>query len=193
MLEKINRKILVVDDDPNVLSTFDTILVQAEEDEARELFELLTGELSVPQEEGAMLLSEADDSIELHTAASSAEALQIFSEAVEQGTPFSVVFMDVRMPPGIDGLECAQQLRDIDPWFYLVVVSAYSDYTVEEMSERFESNFIYLQKPFVREELVQMARHFTWSWSRDRQLRQEIARLRDELGEAQLALDASGG
>lgn len=190
MLEKINRKILVVDDDPNVLSTFDTILVRAEEDDARELFELLTGKMAVPEEEGAMLLNEANDSIELHTASSSAEALQIFTKAVEQGAPFSVVFMDVRMPPGIDGLECAQQLRDIDPWFYLVVVSAYSDYSVEEMSERFESNFIYLQKPFVREELIQMTRHFTWGWSRDRQLRQEIVRLRDELGEARLALDA---
>lgn len=94
------------------------------------------------------------------------------------------------MPPGIDGLECAQQLRHIDPWFYLVVVSAYSDYSVEEMSDRFESNFIYLQKPFVREELIQMSRHFTWCWSRDQQLRQEIADLRNEVGEVRLALDA---
>lgn len=189
--DKINRKILVVDDDHDVLSTFDTILVQGEEDETRELIELLTGKLAVPHEEGAQLISEVKDSVEMHTATSATEAIEIFRQAVDEGAPFSVVFMDVRMPPGIDGLECAQQLREIDPWFYLVVVSAYSDYSVEEMSNRFENNFLYLQKPFVREELVQMSRHFSWCWSRDLQLREEVKRLKDELAETRFLLEAA--
>lgn len=179
-MKKINRKILIVDDDPEVLGTFETILVEQETTKASELVKFLT-ELAIEENEGELIVEEAMDNFELHTADSASGAIEIFKKAIKENNPFSVVFMDVRIPPGINGLECAQQLRGLDPWFYLVVVTAYSDYSMEEMKERFENNFLFLHKPFQKNALLQIARHFTWLWSRDQQLRKEVSQLKNEL------------
>ena len=50
-------------------------------------------------------------------------AVEAVSEACRRGTPYSIVFLDVRMPPGIDGIEAARQIRKIDPNINIVIVT----------------------------------------------------------------------
>jgi len=54
-------------------------------------------------------------------------------EAAADSDPFTAVFLDIRMPPGIDGYATAQRIRKIDPNVQIVFVTAYSDYTEEEL------------------------------------------------------------
>ncbi len=82
----------------------------------------------------------------------------------------------MRMPPGWDGLTTAQALRALDPNIYLVIVSAFSDHSVDEIHSALEYDVLFLRKPFVTEEIYQMARNLTQGWQRDRDLEIETQR-----------------
>jgi FixJ family two-component response regulator len=57
-------------------------------------------------------------------------------KALADGDPFAVAFIDVRMPPGIDGKETATRIRALDPDINLVIVTGYSDFSPIEISKR---------------------------------------------------------
>lgn len=63
------------------------------------------------------------------------DAIKKVREAIDRSDPYAMVFLDIRMPPGLDGFETAEQIRGIDPLVYIVFVSAYSDYTREELTD----------------------------------------------------------
>lgn len=63
------------------------------------------------------------------------DAVKAVQAAIDQSAPYSMIFLDIRMPPGLDGYETAEKIRAIDPLVYIVFVSAYSDYTREELKE----------------------------------------------------------
>ena len=93
-----NRKILVVDDDPEVIDTFNTILVESNSDEMEDLLGLLTTDMHSSVEESKELLNSSSDSFNLHTAESAGQAIELFKKAMIEGEPFSTVFIDIRMP-----------------------------------------------------------------------------------------------
>ncbi len=176
-----NRKILVVDDDQQVLNTYKEVLVEQQNSSADELMDLLTEGFLLDQGESEAAVELGKDSFELVSARSGDEALKLFTQAQEQGEPFSVVFLDVRMPPGMDGIQCGGKIRDIDPHVYIVIASAYSDYSLDEMNNFLGYDFVYLRKPFLPDELLQITRVFTYYWSRDYLERQKRAGLEEEL------------
>jgi len=101
-------------------------------------------------------------------------------------SPYAVVFVDVRMPPGIDGIEVAKKILDIDSDTEIVVVSAYSDYSWADMLTRLArgDRFHFLAKPFNHLSLKQMAYNCTVKWNKRRFFHmrdEEVARERDFL------------
>jgi len=68
-----------------------------------------------------------------------------------------VAFIDMRMPPGISGLETAKELRKLDQRIYIVVVSAYSDTSIKEIKRILNYGVLYIDKPFNVDELKQVA------------------------------------
>jgi CheY-like chemotaxis protein len=62
------------------------------------------------------------------------DAVAAVRAAVAASDPYSAVFLDIRMPPGMDGYDAAKLIRAIDPNVHVVFVSAYSDYTQDELS-----------------------------------------------------------
>jgi len=64
------------------------------------------------------------------------DAISLAKEAANDGHPFDVVILDVRMPPGIDGVEAGSQIRDLDPDVEIVFVTGYSDVPREELERR---------------------------------------------------------
>lgn len=94
------------------------------------------------------------------------DGYQKVREAVDSGEPYAVAFVDMRMPPGLDGLETIERLWTIDPDLQVVICSAYSDYSWEDIIQRLGVNdrLLLLKKPFDMAEVSQLAVALTQKW-----------------------------
>lgn len=101
------------------------------------------------------------------------EALDTVRRAVEEGKPFTVAFLDVRMPPGPDGVWLAEQIRALDPYIEIVMVTGYSDTKPDEIASRVppSDKLLYLQKPFHNLEIQHFAASLSTKWLGERELR----------------------
>ena len=99
------------------------------------------------------------------------QAVQIVRDAQQEGRPFSLAFVDMRMPPGIDGLETVIKMWEHDPDLQVVISSAYSDYTWAEIYNKLghSDRFLLLRKPFDNAEVLQQACGLTAKWLLARQ------------------------
>jgi CheY-like chemotaxis protein len=112
--------------------------------------------------------TEADEKRVELTFAAQEEAVELGRMRLEQGEPCQMAFLDMRMPPGIDGLETAKALRELDPRIYIVFVSAFSDVTPQQVEQELGERVLYLNKPFTDNELTQLAKLLAHSWHQDR-------------------------
>ena len=99
-------------------------------------------------------------------------AVESVREACAQGRPFAVVFLDMRMPPGPDGVWAAERIRALDPDAEIVLCTAFSDVDPREISRRVppEDKLFYLQKPFHPHEVRQIAVALGLKWSAERRI-----------------------
>lgn len=138
-------------------------------------------------------LASAPDSVGFDLASvdqgDSAVALVIAARA--EGRPFALAFVDVRMPPGIDGIETARRLRAADPALQIVICTAYSDRALDDLSDLFPEGdgLLILKKPFDPVEVLQLARSLTRKWT----LAQDNAALIAELEARVIARTADLG
>lgn len=104
------------------------------------------------------------------TALGAVEGIEALRAAREAAQPFSVVFLDARMPPGPHGLEAAMAIRKIDPLVYIVVVTAYQDVDPADFGRLAppEDRIYFLAKPFHVGEVRQFARALSRRWDQDR-------------------------
>ncbi|MFA6114345.1 MAG: GGDEF domain-containing response regulator [Sphingomonas sp.] len=111
-------------------------------------------------------------------------------KAIADGDPFAVAFIDVRMPPGIDGKETATRIRALDPDINLVMVTGYSDFSPIEISKAAgpADKIFYIAKPFEVAEVTQMASALSHRWQLDR----ELAATRAALAEKIVILEEQG-
>jgi diguanylate cyclase len=103
---------------------------------------------------------------ELVSASQGEEGLLKLEVALQSGKPFSVAFVDMRMPPGWDGVQTIQHLWEKDPKLQVVICTAYADYSWEEITAKFgmSDQLLILKKPFDPAEVRQMAAALTESW-----------------------------
>lgn len=96
---------------------------------------------------------------ELSFSSGAEEAVAAVKESVQEDRLFSVIFLDMRMPPGPDGLWTAIRIRELDERVDIVVVTAYSDMDPAEISHKVPpaGSMFYLQKPFHPHEILQLA------------------------------------
>ena len=124
-----NLRILVVDDNPSIHADFKKILCPSQEGAAA------TADLE------AILFEEKDKvaediAFEIESAHQGQEALEMLKVALAEGRPYAVAFVDVRMPPGWDGIETIGYLWQEDPRLQVVVCTAYSDYSWDDMRRK---------------------------------------------------------
>ena len=185
--EKQNRRILVIDDNRAIHEDFQKILrTSAEEvryDQARAaLF-------------GGSLHSGVQEQFELDCADQGQQALAMVQSALKEGRPYAVAFVDMRMPPGWDGLETVEQLWKVDPQLEVVICTAYSDQPWAEIKHRIGRNdkLLILQKPFNSIEVLQLATALSSKWNLahevERQLSELNRRVDERTGELQRAND----
>ncbi|HXC37112.1 MAG TPA: PAS domain S-box protein, partial [Candidatus Acidoferrales bacterium] len=106
-------------------------------------------------------------------ASQGADALAMVEKALKANDPYSLAFVDIRMPPGWDGVETIDRLWKVYPSLQAVICTAYSDYSWHDIIGRFghTDNLLILKKPFETVEVLQLAHALTRKWSLGQQAR----------------------
>jgi signal transduction histidine kinase len=173
MKPEANRRILLVDDNADIHEDFRRILVpqRAASDGLDEETARLTGKSapSVP----------ARASFALESAMQGCEALALVEAACAAGHPYAVAFVDMRMPPGWDGLETIRRLWAVDPELLVVICTAHTDYSWGEIHAELAGSdrWLVLKKPCDKIEVLQTAHSLTEKWSLARLARSRMAGL----------------
>jgi diguanylate cyclase len=156
------RRILVIDDNDAIHGDFRKTL-----DGNRPLSAKLASAKAAlfgdaPTEPGAVEVPR----FELETALQGQDGLRKVEAALKVGRPFNVAFVDMRMPPGWDGVQTIQHLWEVDPNLEVVICTAYSDYSWEEISEKLglTDKLLILKKPFDPVEVSQLAATLSEKW-----------------------------
>ena len=121
-----------------------------------------------------------DDAVfELDSAYQGQEGLAMVKQALAENRPYALAFVDVRMPPGWDGVETIARIWEVYPELQIVVCTAYSDYSWEEMRAKVgqPDNLLVLKKPFDNVEVQQLAHALTKKWLLNLQAGYKLAEL----------------
>jgi signal transduction histidine kinase len=102
--------------------------------------------------------------------------LELARRAAAAGNPYALAFVDVRMPPGWDGVETISHLWKCCPDLQIVICTAYSDYSWEEMTRKLghSPNLVVLKKPFDNIEVLQLAHALTEKWRLNRRVQSQL-------------------
>jgi two-component system, NtrC family, sensor kinase len=150
----IIRRVIVIDDNPDIHRDFKTIL-QTDESDTSEVDELETSILGRKPKTQKIIR----DIYEMDYAFQGEEGVEKIRQAVSQGRPYELAFVDMRMPPGWDGLQTIEHIWEIDSCIQVIICSAYSDYTWEEVISKLghRGSLLILEKPFDSNEISQLA------------------------------------
>lgn len=153
------HRILIVDDQEAIHEDYRKILGRR----ATSLAELSQAAAALFGEESATVDWEG---FELDSAFQGQEGLQLVQRSLAEGRPYAMAFVDIRMPPGWDGVETVRRIWEVDPEILIVICSAYSDYSWEEMIGKLgrSDRFLILKKPFDNIEVRQCAMAMTERW-----------------------------
>jgi diguanylate cyclase (GGDEF)-like protein len=159
-----SRRILVIDDNDAIHNDFRKTLDRGEEPSAKLSMAkaALFGEAEPEAEDrGAM------PAFEIESALQGQEGLTKLEKALQEDRPFAVAFVDMRMPPGWDGVQTIQRLWKADPNVQVVICTAYSDYSWEEISKKLglTDRLLILKKPFDPLEIIQIATSLSEKWA----------------------------
>ena len=158
MSDLSNRRILLIDDTPSIHDDFRKILTPTSVQHA-ELDEM----------EAALFGNEVKSTnllFELDSAYGGQEGLGKLIQALQENRPYALAFVDMRMPEGWDGAQTIEHLWQKDPLLQVVVCTAYSDYSWDELLERLHAHdrLLILKKPFDNIEVQQMANTLLTKW-----------------------------
>jgi len=151
-----HSRILIIDDNPAIHDDFRKVLGRVVEDDGLgELRAAVLGKTKSPTTRRA--------EFDVEFASQGQQGLEAVREANLSGRPFSLAFVDMRMPPGWDGLETIEHLWEVDPDLHVVICTAYADYTWSDVVERLgnDDRWLILKKPFDNAEVCQMAAALT--------------------------------
>ncbi len=144
------NNLLFIDDDSEILGNYRKLFTR-NFDKVDATLKLL----NIPKSEKPKLLKR----YEVYTASQGLDGVEIIKKGLKEGDPINVVFIDMRMPPGIDGCETAKRIREIDSDIEIVVVTAYSDKSLDKIIDAVGApdKLLYLKKPFDPVEIQQFA------------------------------------
>lgn len=130
---------------------------------------------------------------ELDFALQGEEGLALVERAQGEGRPFAMAFVDMRMPPGCDGVETISRLWQCCPDLQVVICTAYSDYSWDEIVGRLgqPDQLLILKKPFDVIEVLQLAHALVAKWDLLQETRRCVRELEDRVRERTLALEGA--
>jgi len=176
--DQTNRRILVIDDNRSIHNSFRAILHSADsgkstldETEARLFGEVTSGRRAV--------------GFTMESAYQGEEGIELLRCALDKGQPYAMAFVDMRMPPGMDGLETIIKLWELDADLQVVICTAHSDYTWHDLLAKLGSSdrLLILKKPFDVVEVRQMAEALCAKWELLRRGRRHLEELEARVAE----------
>ncbi|HEX4807698.1 MAG TPA: response regulator [Bryobacteraceae bacterium] len=164
-----NHRILVIDDNRAIHADLRKILAGDNEEnpdllsDESLLFDSPKPNVAIPK-------------FELESAYQGQEGLEQVRAKIAGGLPYALAFVDVRMPPGWDGIETIMRLWEADPNLQVVICTAYSDYSWNSILAKLgqSDNLLILKKPFDSIEVIQLAHALTRKWIVSRQARAKL-------------------
>ena len=191
--EGCNRRILVIDDN------------RAIHDDFRKIFEPAFASAQPLAESGNALFGDETLSVprplfQVDFASQGSEGAALVERARAENDPYAMAFVDMRMPPGWDGIETTLRIWELDPRVQIVICTAFSDHSWEGILRRLghSDRWLILKKPFDNIEVLQVASALTHKWrvtedaeSQVRHLQTLLERRSAELHAAQSELAGS--
>ena len=129
---------------------------------------------------------------QLTSALQGEQGFEIVKKSMEENRPFAMAIVDMRMPPGWDGLKTIEHIWKVSPETQILICTAYADFSWQEINKRlaFSDRFLILKKPFDISELEQMAAALTEKWRLIQERKLHIADLKSAKLEAEAGLIA---
>lgn len=164
MIDTGNRRILIIDDNEAIHDDFKKILSPGNL-ERSSFSDAKAAFFGAPKN-----ISNASSTVEeyeINSAYQGKEGFEMVQSALNQGRPYALAFVDVRMPPGWDGIETVKNIWNIDPDLQVVLCTAFSDYSTSEITSTLEhsGNLLIIKKPFDSEEVCLAAISLTKKWN----------------------------
>ena len=172
-LQAESNRILIIDDNPAIHEDFRKILGPSDAK--------LTQELDA--DEVALFGDAANPSrawsFQIDSAFQGQEGLEKVRASLVDGMPYAVAFVDVRMPPGWDGIETISRIWQEFPDLQIVICTAYSDYSWDEIAKSVghTDQMLVLKKPFDNVEVLQMAHALSKKWQLTQMARRQMEEL----------------
>lgn len=153
MQEAAHIRILVADDDEHILRCYRTAFGRSDASEKMRMLDSMEADLFDAEDESA----DERPRFDLVACSQGDEAVAHAAEAVREGRPFDVVILDVRMPPGLGGVDAGTQIRKLDPDVEIIFITGYSDVSREELEQRVPppSRLHYFNKPLSFSQLAE--------------------------------------
>jgi diguanylate cyclase (GGDEF)-like protein len=182
--EWLTQRLLMIDDNPAIHQDYRKILIDRGDTQISAAEAALFGE---PQSTVARPAFDVDSAMQ------GREGVELARCALVEGRPYSVAFVDMRMPPGWDGLETIENLWKVDPEIQVVVCSAYSDYDWMELLARLgrSDKLIVIKKPFEPIEILQSASALSRKWQNERALKRHVEGLERVVTDRTRGLEAA--
>jgi diguanylate cyclase len=168
----VNRRILIIDDNRDIHRDFRKVIGGGLDDAGS----MAAAELAILGEVAPTSLKHA---FEIDSAYQGQEGVALVQQALKDGRPYAMAFVDMRMPPGWDGLETIERLWAVDPDVQVVICSAHSDYDWTDVVARLDHSdkLLVIKKPFEAIEVVQSANALTRKWQNERIVRRQVETL----------------
>ena len=186
MSDHENNRVLIVDDQKEIHDDFAEMLKP-------EPLEVSGGELAA-----SFLVEESQQPpmrrFELLHARTGEDALAVVRSGKERDLPVAVAYVDIRMPPGMDGLDTVRRLRQVDRDVEIVIMTAYTDMTLTEIVRGMGMlhKLLYIRKPFTREEIQQTTLSLVEKWNIERRLEEKQRQVVVEHQRLEAVLNATG-
>jgi len=180
------RRIIIIDDNHNIFKDFQTVLTDKPDTSELDLLE-------------ADFFGERIDkpahkiTYELDYAPQGEDGVDKTKNALLENRPYALAFVDMRMPPGWDGLETILHLWRADPAVQVVLCTAYSDYSWDEITERVgqTDQLLILKKPFDPAEVAQLASSLTEKWMLKKQASLKVGEIEEMVENRTRALEGA--
>src|ERR1700731_3204189 len=168
--ELLTHRVLVIDDNAAIHQDYRKILV----DDGKALTsEAEAGLFGEQQRDTARPRFDVDSAMQ------GRDGVELARAALAEGRPYSVAFVDMRVPRGWDGVETVEPLWKIDPDVQVVICSAYTDYDWLELLARLghSDKLIVVKKPFEPIEILQCTSALSRKWQNARALKRHVESL----------------